>query len=120
MLVELLVFKIRRFLLVHMMPSYHFIHLVFSLAAFVSLTQAFLSINPRTTLLLHRALLSSKTEEVLPAVTGGNIPKHVFIFGLGYCGMALAASILRQFPNCIVRYLVLALTNGYSTILSIS
>ena len=29
-------------------------------------------------------------------------PSHVFIFGLGYTGLALASSIKNQFPNCIV------------------
>ena len=29
-------------------------------------------------------------------------PNHVFIFGLGYTGLALASSIKSQFPDCII------------------
>lgn len=30
------------------------------------------------------------------------IPSHVFIFGLGYTGLALASSLRTKFPDCLI------------------
>ena len=57
-------------------------------------------------LLLHVIVTTSFQ---LRMSTGGNqksgtflVPNHVFIFGLGYTGLALVSAIKREYPECII------------------